>query len=132
MSGVRVLIVESEPVTSLEVEELLLESGYSISAVVDTGEKAIEDMERYPPDIVLMGIRLKGTMDGIEAAGIIRSRIDTPIVFLTSCIDENRLSQSGLTRSFRYLVKPFRQKELEATLSMVLGTRADSSGLIPL
>jgi len=71
----RILIVEDERITAADLEEVLKDLGYEVSAVVSSGESAIREAERNPPDLVLMDIRIKGEMDGTEAARLLRNAL---------------------------------------------------------
>ncbi len=68
MNKAKILIVEDEAIIAMEIENQLQSLGYEVTSIVDTGEKAIEKAESDKPDLILMDIRIKGEMDGIEAA----------------------------------------------------------------
>ena len=76
----RILIVEDEAITALDLKYSLEELGYEIVDTVDTGQDAIESAAESVPDVVLMDIKLKGDMEGIEAAEII-SELRIPIIY---------------------------------------------------
>jgi len=73
------------------------------------------------PDLVLMDIRLKGDMDGIEAAEEIIARFDIPIVYLTALADENTLQRAELTKHYGYVGKPFDERELQTVIEKAIG-----------
>lgn len=70
------LIVEDEGIVSLERQERLEKMGHRVIGVADTDERAVELSSGGHPDLVLMDIPLKSTMDGTEAARIIRTTSD--------------------------------------------------------
>ncbi len=72
--------------------------------------------------MVFMDIVLKGEIDGIEAAEEIRTQFNIPIVFVTAHMDEDRLERAKLTLPFGYVLKPFQDRELKATIEMALYT----------
>lgn len=80
----RILIVEDERITAVDLHDTLLELGYVVTGVVSTGAEAILEAERNRPDIVLMDIRIKGEIDGTETAHILRDRFNIPAVYLTA------------------------------------------------
>jgi two-component system, response regulator PdtaR len=84
MEKARILIVEDETVIALGIESKLKILGYEATSIVNSGEKAIEKAESEKPDIILMDIRLKGEMDGIEAAEVIRNKFGIPVIFSTA------------------------------------------------
>lgn len=83
MPKAKILIVEDEAITAMDLQNSLKSMGYDAPAIVPSGERAIKKAEELKPDLVLMDIKLKGAMDGIEAAGMIRNQPGLPVVFLT-------------------------------------------------
>ena len=116
----KVLIVEDEVITALELRYHLEQLGYEVVETVSSGEKAIERAIVLEPDLLLMDVRLEGRMDGIEAAREIRTRIDVPVIFLTAFGDEETLSRAKETGPFGYILKPFQERELRATIEVAL------------
>ncbi len=69
-------------------------------------------------DLVLMDIHLHGETDGIQTAATLRETMDVPVVFLTAHSDETTLDRAGRSEPFGYLLKPFDERDLRATLQM--------------
>ena len=120
MSSAKVMIVEDNATVARDLRYCLERLGYSITSIVASGEESIEKTEMEQPDAVLMDIQLRDEMDGIEAAEQIYSRFETPVVFLSSYTDRDLLKRAKQVGSFGYLVKPFDERELDATLAMAL------------
>ena len=120
MEKARILIVEDETIIAMEIASQLQSLGYEVISIVDTGEKAIQKAEEDKPDLILMDIRIKGEMDGIETAEIIRSQFGIPVVFSTAYANEERLDRAKLTQPFGYLLKPIQERDLKVTLEMAL------------
>ena len=120
MEKAKILIVEDEAIIAAEIESNLQSLGYEITSVVNTGKKAIEKVEIDKPDIILMDIRIKGEMDGIDAAEIIRSRFGVPVIFSTAYTDEERIQRAKITMPFGYLLKPIQDRDLKVTVEMAL------------
>ncbi len=120
MSGARILIVEDQRLIAADLENTLQKLGYTTVGVAPTGEEAVQKAGSCTPELVLMDIRLRGDMDGIEAAGIIRERYDLPVVYLTAYADEETLLRAKLTTPFGYVVKPFNERELRAAIEIAL------------
>jgi two-component system, cell cycle sensor histidine kinase and response regulator CckA len=116
----RILIVEDEAVVALDLRMRLTRLGYSVIDSVGLGESALEVAERERPDLILMDIRLRGEMDGIEAAEQIRSRLLLPVVFLTAHADDATVDRARLTEPFGYILKPFEERELRTVIEMAL------------
>ncbi|MCI6994688.1 response regulator [uncultured Methanobrevibacter sp.] len=115
----RLLIVEDEAITALDLKYSLEELGYEIVDTVDTGQDAINTAAETVPDIVLMDIKLKGDMEGIEAAEII-SELRIPIVYLTANTDTNTFEKSNVKGSYGFISKPYDINKLDKTLQITI------------
>ncbi len=120
MNGTRILIVEDESIVALNLTKRLTEAGYAIVTIVATGEAAIQAAGETQPDLILMDIRLKGEMDGIEAATQIRDRYNIPIIYLTAYADQNTLQRAKVTQPYGYILKPFETRELRSAIELAL------------
>ena len=116
----RIMVVEDEYLVAHDVELSLEHLGYNVSAVVDSGEEALDRAERERPDLVLMDIVLAGMLDGIDTATLIRARHDVPVVFLTAYADKNMIDRAKQAQPYGYLVKPFDSRELGSTIEIAL------------
>jgi hypothetical protein len=120
LQELRVLIVEDESLIAEELRERLIRHGLSVVDVVDTGERAIQVATQHAPDLVLMDIRLKGRLDGVQAAEAIRRSVQAPVVFLTAHSDQDTLRRAQETEPFGYVLKPFDDRELVVAIEMSL------------
>ena len=116
----QIFIVEDEALVATELKTRLEALGYGVSGMAATGEQALVLIEREQPDLVLMDIALKGEMDGIETAEIIRNRWRIPVVLLTAYSESDRLERAKLTYPFGYILKPYQDRELKIALEMAL------------
>ena len=116
----RILVVEDENVVALDIQRDLMSFGYAVPATASSGEEAIEKAAALRPDLVLMDIRLRGAIDGIEAAEEIRTRFNIPAVYLTAYADPATLGRARLTGALGYLIKPFGERELHAAVEVAL------------
>lgn len=115
----RIIIVEDEAITALNLKYDLEDLGYEVLETFDTGTEAIEKSREMFPDIVLMDINLKGDTNGIEAASEI-SEMGIPIIFLTANTDDLTAFEALKTAPYGYLAKPYSLKDLELTIGMVV------------
>lgn len=115
----RIIVVEDEAITALNLKYDLEDLGYEVLETIDTGTEAIEKSRELFPDIVLMDINLKGDTDGIEAANEI-SEMGIPIIFLTANTDDLTTFEALKTAPYGYLSKPYSLKDLELTVGMVV------------
>lgn len=120
MDTVNIYVVEDSKSTLVFIKNSLLKRGYNVIGSCAYGEEAIKNVEISPPDLILMDIILEGKMDGIEAAEIIRSKIDVPIIFLSKVEDDCSLNRAIDTRPYSYIIKPFKEKELYSAIEIAL------------
>jgi len=120
MSKSKILIVEDDGIVAMDIESRLKSFGYDVCGKTGYAEKAIEKAEELEADLVLMDIVLKGEMDGIEAAKIIQSQFQLPVIFLTAHADKKRFDRAKMANPFGYILKPFRDRELKITIEMAL------------
>ncbi|MEQ9356990.1 response regulator [Coleofasciculus chthonoplastes] len=120
MVKAKILVVEDERVVALSIQNRLEALGYIVTANVISAEAAIAGIPQNPPDLVLMDIRLKGKIDGIEAAAQMRQQFQLPVIYLTAYNDEETLERAKLTEPYGYLLKPFESKDLATTIEVAL------------
>lgn len=118
MDKAKILIVEDEQITAMDVADILGRIGHEITDTISTGEQAIESVKKNKPDIILMDISLKGKMDGIEAAEYIRSQYSIPVIFLTAYYDEKTVERAKKTEPCAYLTKPFEEIDLKIAVEL--------------
>jgi len=116
----RIMVVEDERITAEDLRDILTQCGYQVTAAVANGADALRRAEADQPDLVLMDIRIEGSMDGLETARLLRQRFDIPVVYLTAHADEDTLSLAKVSEPLGYIVKPFQEPELHATIEMAL------------
>ena len=120
----RILIVEDEAVTAMDLASELRRLGYDVCGTEDTADGAVAAVEREKPRLVLMDIRLGDNGDGIEAAQRIADRHDAAVVFLTAHSDEQTLARALAVSPYGYIVKPFRARELKVAVELALSKHA--------
>ena len=116
----RLMLVEDERVVAMNLSQRLGMLGYDVHAVASSGAEALERASQAWPDVVLMDIRIDGNIDGIETAEQLNSIRPVPVVYLTAHSDEATLARARGSRPFGYLLKPFSEREMHATIQMAL------------
>ncbi|EGB13987.1 response regulator receiver sensor hybrid histidine kinase [Pseudodesulfovibrio mercurii] len=120
MPTTKILVVEDDALAQLDIRLALERAGYDVIGMTGSGEEALALADRLAPDIVLMDILLEGGMDGLEAAGEMRTRFDIPVIYLTVVVDEETLHWAKVTGPFGYLVKPVDHYELRSAIEVGL------------
>jgi signal transduction histidine kinase len=124
MNSARVLLVEDERIVALNLRRQLAKLGYTVAAVAASGDEALRQIETHRPDVVLMDIRIEGPIDGIETTARISPDLLVPVIYLTAHAEDVTLERARATKPSGYLVKPFSERELHATIQMALAGRA--------
>jgi len=106
MNSTHILIVEDEIIFAADLKGTLESYGYIVDSVV-TGEAAIAHAKEQRPDLVVMDILLGGKIDGIQAAEMIRTTCNIPVIYLTAYADDTILNRARITEPYGYILKPF-------------------------
>lgn len=119
-----VLIVEDERVIAKDLALTVEGMGYVVVGSAATGEDALACCARQLPDIVLMDIRIKGELDGIDTAQQLLDRYGLPVIYLTAHADGTSIERAKRTLPHAYLLKPVRVGELQGAIEIALWKRA--------
>lgn len=119
MNEKNILIVEDDPVIQNLIELRLKNLGYFVCAKVGSGEEALKQVKKTKPDIVLMDIGLKGQIDGIETARLIKRDFKLPVIFLTGSADDETLSKVWFVKPDGFIHKPFKDIDLRIAIELV-------------
>lgn len=115
----RILIVEDESIVQLDLQQRLESLGFEVAGIASSGHEAVELAAERNPDIIIMDVRLQGSMDGLEAARRIRASRHVPILYLTAYAEG--LNARALSEAVQpCLSKPFRLVDLQAALNRLL------------
>lgn len=115
-----IMVVEDERVVASDLEETLVRLGYDIVASIGSGEECLRLALTRQPDLVLMDIRIKGELDGVETAARLKAELDVPVIYLTAYADDETLARARETDAHGYLLKPFRASELKSAIEIAL------------
>jgi PAS domain S-box-containing protein len=116
----KVLIVEDEGITSLELENKIRKWGYDPVGVAVSGEEAMVMARDLKPDLMLMDIRLQGEEDGVEAAEKILKEVKTSLIYITAHSSDLIMDRAHKTSPHAYFIKPFNDNELKFAVEMAL------------
>ncbi|MFV0481229.1 MAG: response regulator [Campylobacteraceae bacterium] len=120
MSRVKILIVEDESITALDIKESILEFGYEVVKIVTNTQNALCAIKEECIDLVLLDITLKDGEDGVELGEKIRKITDIPIVFLTANEKESTVKRAININPSGYILKPFRKMELKSAIEIAI------------
>lgn len=126
INNIKILIVEDELLIAKNLSQKLEKLGYKIADIVSSGADAINRAGELKPDLILMDIVIKGEIDGIATAEIIHQQLDIPIIYTTAYADDETLQRAENTGSYGYLLKPFKERELHATIKIALSKHQEA------
>jgi two-component system, response regulator PdtaR len=116
----KILVIEDESITALEIQTKLESWGYEVIGPVGSGEDAIQIANEKGTDLILADIVLRGDMDGIDAVEKISQLFDVPVIYLTAHADGDTFERAKLTRPSGYVIKPFDDTELKYSIEIAL------------
>lgn len=120
MKNARIMVVEEEEPFGTNLKDMLENLGYCVPCIASSAEEAIMKADLFYPDLVLMDIVLKGEMDGIEVAAIIREKFNLPIIYLSACSDKDTLERAKATQPYCFISKPFKLNDLLNNVELAL------------
>jgi AmiR/NasT family two-component response regulator len=122
VNSYRIMVADDEPITRMDIREILEEQGYHVVAEGKNGEEAVELAHRLNLDLIIMDVKMP-VLDGLKAAEIIRKFSDTAILLLTAYSDKEIVSKAKNAGVVAYLVKPVSERDLIPAVEIALSQR---------
>jgi len=119
--------VEDEALIAAEIRSTLELLGHTVVAQARNGDKALDIFASTEADLILLDINIKGTLDGIDLAKIIREKYHVPFVFLTAFSDPMTLDKVKSLMPYGYIVKPFNERDLAVNIELAMHKWADET-----
>jgi DNA-directed RNA polymerase specialized sigma24 family protein/CheY-like chemotaxis protein len=117
-SPTSVLIIEDEPIISLDLSNIVEEMGHNVFAVVRTRKEAVNAVGKWRPGLILADIQLADNSSGIDAVADILEQVDAPVIFITA-YPERLLTGERPEPTF-LVTKPFMADSVKATIAQAL------------
>lgn len=115
-----VIIVEDDMILSLVMSRIVENLGFKVVANADNGDEAIKQIKEYKPDVVVMNVSLKGSIDGIETVSRICSFSNAPVIYVTGHSDKHHITRAQKTGFIDYLLKPISQGDMVVPLEKAI------------
>lgn len=122
-SRVDVLIIEDEPIISIDLRAIVDEMGHRVVGVATTRTQAVALAKEKPPELVLADIQLADGSSGIDAVKDILEDITAPVIFITA-FPERLLTGERPEPTF-LISKPFMPDTVKAAISQALFVAED-------
>ena len=120
----KILIVEDEPIIAENISIYLNNNDFEVSAIAYDAEEALEQLQYNTPDAAILDINLESGQDGIDIARQINEQYHIPFLFLTSYADKTTLERAKAVQPAGYIVKPFNERTLLASLEIAISNHA--------
>jgi len=124
MNELKILIVEDEPIIAENISMYLNNADFIVSGIAYDDEEAKSQLSTNTPDAVILDINLECETDGIRIADYINRNFQLPFLFLTSYSDKETLERAKTVEPSGYIVKPFNEKTLLASLEIAISNYA--------
>jgi CheY-like chemotaxis protein len=120
MAGVSILLVEDDDIIARVEDWRLKNLGYTVCGRATSGAEAMELVVNKKPDLVLMDINIKGNIDGIETAKMIKKGFNIPVIYVTSHSDGATLERAKETKPDGFIIKPFDDNDLRVAIELAM------------
>ncbi|AOA03826.1 MULTISPECIES: ANTAR domain-containing response regulator [Carnobacterium] len=128
MNG-RIVIVDDEPITRMDIRDILEAGGYDVVGEASDGFEAIELCKSQHPDLVIMDIQMP-LLDGLKAGKKIASEnLAGGIILLSAFSDPTNTERAKNFGALGYLVKPLDEKSLIPTVEMSIAKGKETQKL---
>ncbi|MEZ5743474.1 MAG: response regulator [Sphingomonadaceae bacterium] len=117
-NSTNVLIIEDEPLISMQLETLVTELGHSVTGTAATHSQAVEKFREAPAGLVLADIQLADGSSGIDAVEDLLKLGDVPVIFITAYPE--RLLTGERPEPTYLVTKPFSENTVRAAISQAL------------
>lgn len=120
----KAIVVDDEPITRLDLAQMLEELEYSVVGSVADGFDAVEICERMRPDVVLMDINMP-VFDGLGAAEkILSDKLATCVVIISGYSDAGNIARAAHSGIAGWIVKPVEKQQLLPVLEIAFADSA--------
>ncbi len=115
-----IMVVEDDALIRLALSQFLETMGYRVCATASNGPAAVDLALEHRPRLILMDVRLKGAMDGIDAALAINDHFDCKTVFITGSTETETLDRINQDHPDAVLIKPILPAQLAGVIDRLL------------
>ena len=121
----KIIVVDDEPITMMDICEILREANYDVVAEAGDGFDAIEQSKKYNPDFVIMDVKMP-ILDGLKAAKVItEQKLSRGIVLLTAYSNKEFIEEAKNIGIIGYIVKPIDEKSFIPNLEIIFNKQEE-------
>lgn len=116
----RIVVADDEPITRMDLSEILRDAGYNVVGEASDGFDAVELCKKYSPHLVLMDVKMP-LLDGIKASKvIIEEKLANGVILLTAYSGREFIDQAKEAGVMGYIVKPISKKSLIPAIEVAI------------
>jgi DNA-binding LytR/AlgR family response regulator len=130
LSPFNILIVEDDMLVGTHISMLLTQAGYEVMGILTQGEMVLEQLKTVRPDLILMDVKLKGELDGIDTAKQVYQTFQTPVIFLTANTDKATFERAKKAYPIAFIAKPFKALDLTRAIELAASRMLEAPSVI--
>lgn len=119
-TSINILIVEDEVIIAMDLKNILSTIGYNVVNIVSSCKETLNTLRNTNTDLILLDIHIKGELNGIDTAMLIKKKFEIPIIYITASLGLKSIEQIKLTEPYGYLIKPIDPIQLQTNIELAL------------
>lgn len=119
-SSYNILIIEDEYINAQLIEQSVKNLGHKVIAITSNAHDSYDIVKNNYVDLIFMDINLEGAINGISCAKELNKYKNIPIIYTTAYSDTATINEASQTNIYGYLIKPFDDRDIEATLNVTI------------
>ena len=127
MDEIQILIVEDEPLIAANIAHYLNNHNFKVCGIAYDAEEAKQFLQSGSPDAMILDINLQSARTGLDIAAYVNNHFPIPFVLLTSYADKETIEKAKKVKPWGYIVKPFNESTLLASLEMAISNFAETN-----
>lgn len=116
--SIKILIVEDEILIAEDISFDLTEMGFNVVDIAISDKECFSAFDQYSPDVLIMDIKIKGKLNGIEVVNSLKKNHSIPVIYLSSNTDSKTLKEAVDSQPQAFLTKPYNKKELKLAIEL--------------
>lgn len=119
-NNLRILVVDDEVLIAEYLKDVLLTLDFKSITLAHSQEQALNEIDRFKPDLVVLDIRMQAELEGIAIADEINRSFKIPFIFITAHSDKEIIQKALQTNPAGYITKPFKKMDVFAAINMAI------------
>ncbi len=118
--NLKILIIEDETIVALHIKKTVTMLGHTVIKIVKNSTDALVIAKKSKINLMISDINIQGDVDGVECCKTLQKLYNIPVIFITAYRDAITLEKASHVDFIGYLVKPFREDELETLIQLAI------------